>query len=84
MILQFIQMDFDMLPTEIQQEICNKINGLENVKIIRPGYAIEYDFIDPRELFNLETKKIRNLSSWTNQWHNRLRGGCRSRFDRRC
>jgi len=50
------------LPIEIQQEICNNINGLENVKIIRPGYAIEYDYIDPRELFlTLETKKINNL-----------------------
>ncbi len=50
------------LPADIQQEICNKINGLENVKIIRPGYAIEYDFVDPRELFlTLETKKIKNL-----------------------
>jgi len=50
------------LPSDIQQEICNNINGLENVKIIRPGYAIEYDYIDPRELFlTLETKKIQNL-----------------------
>ena len=50
------------LPAEIQQEICNNINGLENVRILRPGYAIEYDFVDPRELFlTLETKKIRNL-----------------------
>ncbi len=50
------------LPMDIQQEICSKINGLENVKILRPGYAIEYDFVDPRELFlTLETKKIRNL-----------------------
>ena len=50
------------LPSDIQQEICNNINGLENVKIIRPGYAIEYDYIDPRELFlTLETKKINNL-----------------------
>jgi len=50
------------LPEEVQQEICNNINGLENVKIIRPGYAIEYDYIDPRELFlTLETKKIQNL-----------------------
>ena len=50
------------LPSEVQQEICNNINGLENVSIIRPGYAIEYDYIDPRELFlTLETKKISNL-----------------------
>ncbi|MDA9647574.1 tRNA uridine-5-carboxymethylaminomethyl(34) synthesis enzyme MnmG [Candidatus Pelagibacter sp.] len=50
------------LPSEVQQEICNNINGLENVSIIRPGYAIEYDYIDPRELFlTLETKKINNL-----------------------
>ena len=50
------------LPEDVQQEICNNIIGLENVKIIRPGYAIEYDYIDPRELFlTLETKKIQNL-----------------------
>ena len=50
------------LPDEVQEEICNNINGLENVTIIRPGYAIEYDYIDPRELFlTLETKKISNL-----------------------
>ena len=50
------------LPAEVQQEICNNISGLENVKIIRPGYAIEYDYVDPRELFlTLETKKIQNL-----------------------
>ena len=50
------------LPEVVQLEILNNINGLENVKIIRPGYAIEYDYIDPRELFlTLETKKIKNL-----------------------
>ena len=50
------------LPASVQQEICNNIKGLENVLIIRPGYAIEYDYIDPRELFlTLETKKIKNL-----------------------
>ena len=50
------------LPEQVQQEICNNIKGLENVKIIRPGYAIEYDYIDPRELFlTLESKKIKNL-----------------------
>jgi len=50
------------LPKDVQEEICSKINGLENVKILRPGYAIEYDYVDPRELFlTLETKKIKNL-----------------------
>ena len=50
------------LPAELQQEICNNINGLENVKILRPGYAIEYDYVDPRELFlTLETKKIKDF-----------------------
>jgi tRNA uridine 5-carboxymethylaminomethyl modification enzyme len=50
------------LPEVVQHEILNNINGLENVKVIRPGYAIEYDYVDPRELFlTLETKKIKNL-----------------------
>ena len=50
------------LPKDVQAEILNKINGLERVKIIRPGYAIEYDYVDPRELLlTLETKKIQNL-----------------------
>jgi tRNA uridine 5-carboxymethylaminomethyl modification enzyme len=50
------------LPAQIQQEILSKINGLEDARIIRPGYAIEYDYVDPRELFHtLETKKIRSL-----------------------
>ena len=50
------------LPEVVQHEILNNISGLENVKVIRPGYAIEYDYIDPRELFlTLETKKIKNL-----------------------
>jgi len=50
------------LPADVQLEICSKINGLENVSILRPGYAIEYDYVDPRELFlTLESKKINNL-----------------------
>ena len=50
------------LPKDVQAEILNKISGLEHVVIIRPGYAIEYDYVDPRELFlTLETKKIKNL-----------------------
>jgi tRNA uridine 5-carboxymethylaminomethyl modification enzyme len=50
------------LPADIQAEILSKINGLERARIIRPGYAIEYDYVDPRELnHSLETKKIKSL-----------------------
>jgi len=50
------------LPAEVQAEILSKINGLERTRIIRPGYAIEYDYVDPRELnYTLETKKIKSL-----------------------
>jgi tRNA uridine 5-carboxymethylaminomethyl modification enzyme len=50
------------LPEEVQAEMIKTIAGLENVHIIRPGYAIEYDFIDPRELKpTLETKKVKGL-----------------------
>jgi len=50
------------LPADVQAEILSKINGLEHTRIIRPGYAIEYDYVDPRELNStLETKKIKSL-----------------------
>ena len=50
------------LPADVQEEMLSKINGLENTRIIRPGYAIEYDYVDPRELNStLETKKIKSL-----------------------
>jgi len=50
------------LPVDVQEEILSKINGLERTRIIRPGYAIEYDYVDPRELdHTLETKKIKSL-----------------------
>ena len=50
------------LPASVQYEMLNKINGLEHVRMIRPGYAIEYDYVDPRELnHTLETKKIKSL-----------------------
>jgi len=50
------------LPADVQSEILSKINGLEGARIIRPGYAIEYDYVDPRELNStLETKKIKSL-----------------------
>ena len=47
---------------EVQHEFVRRIRGLENVKLLRPGYAVEYDFVDPRELFaTLETKRIKGL-----------------------
>ncbi len=50
------------LPVEVQIEILKSIPGLENAEMLRPGYAIEYDSIDPTELQRtLETKKIANL-----------------------
>jgi len=50
------------LPEETQLKFLKTIKGLENVKIVQYGYAIEYDFIDPRELKpTLETKKVKNL-----------------------
>src|SRR6202049_2499747 len=50
------------LPVEVQMQILKSIPGLENAEMLRPGYAIEYDSIDPTELERtLETKKITNL-----------------------
>src|SRR6476660_6122859 len=50
------------LPVEVQMEILKSIPGLENADMLRPGYAIEYDAIDPTELERtLETKKIAGL-----------------------
>ena len=50
------------LPAEMQQELLRMIPGLEEAKIIRPGYAIEYDFVDPRELGpDLQTARIAGL-----------------------
>lgn len=50
------------LPEDVQQEILRTIPGLENVQMMRAGYAIEYDAIVPTQLWpTLETKKIKNL-----------------------
>lgn len=50
------------LPEDVQKEILFNINGLSEVKMIRPGYAIEYDYVDPRELKStLELNKISSL-----------------------
>jgi len=50
------------LPLDVQKEKIHSIKGLENAKIVRYAYAIEYDYIDPTELLHtLETKKVKNL-----------------------
>lgn len=50
------------MPIDVQEAMIASIPGLENAEMIRPGYAIEYDAIDPRELWHtLETKKIEGL-----------------------
>ncbi len=50
------------LPPDVQQQMIHSVKGMENAKIVRYGYAIEYDFVDPRELkHSLETKKIKGL-----------------------
>ena len=50
------------LPESVQEKFVKSIKGLENAIITQPAYAIEYDYVDPRELFHtLETKKIKNL-----------------------
>ncbi len=50
------------LPAEVQLEFLRTINGLEQVEILKPGYAVEYDFLDPLKLFpTLETKLFQNL-----------------------
>ena len=50
------------LPSDLQQDLLRMIDGFEKVQIIRPGYAIEYDFVDPRELsYSLETIRIQGL-----------------------
>ncbi len=50
------------LPAELQQNLLKMINGFKEVKIIRPGYAIEYDFVDPRELKpSMETTRLNGL-----------------------
>jgi len=52
------------LPTDVQLEMVQSVEGMENAKIVRYGYAIEYDYIQPTELkHTLETKKVKGLYS---------------------
>lgn len=50
------------MPPDVQQQMIRSVRGMENARIVRYGYAIEYDYVDPRELkHSLETKKIKGL-----------------------
>ena len=50
------------MPIEVQKQMIASVKGLENARVIRYGYAIEYDYVDPTELkHTLETKKLKNL-----------------------
>ena len=73
------------LPEEVQRAFVATIPGLEAARIIRPGYAIEYDHVDPRELHpTLETKRLTGpVPGRPDQWHHRLRGGGRAGPGRR-
>ncbi|MBM3712260.1 MAG: tRNA uridine-5-carboxymethylaminomethyl(34) synthesis enzyme MnmG [Actinobacteria bacterium] len=50
------------MPADIQQIIINSVAGLENARIVRPGYAVEYDYLIPNQLYHtLEAKNVENL-----------------------
>ncbi|MEA1965139.1 MAG: tRNA uridine-5-carboxymethylaminomethyl(34) synthesis enzyme MnmG [Candidatus Aerophobetes bacterium] len=53
---------FTTLPIDVQIKMLHSIEGLENVVVVRPGYGIEHDYVDPTQLFpTLETKLVKNL-----------------------
>ena len=62
------------LPFDVQCDLIHSIKGLEQAHITRPGYAIEYDFFDPRDLFqSLESRIIRKfILCGSDEWNNRI------------
>jgi tRNA uridine 5-carboxymethylaminomethyl modification enzyme len=73
------------LPEEVQRELLRHIPGLERAAMVRPGYAIEYDYVDPRNLDpTLETRALPGLFlAWADQRDDRIRGGCSPGIGRR-
>ena len=73
------------LPFDVQCEFVRSIRGFEHAHLTRPGYAIEYDFFDPRDLKpSLETRALaRAVLRRPDQRHHRLRGGRGAGTDRR-
>ena len=73
------------LPEDVQIALVASIPGLERARVVRPGYAIEYDHVDPRELHpSLETKRTPGpFPGRPDQWHDGVRGGRRARPSRR-
>lgn len=50
------------LPADLQVKLVRSLTGLENAEVLRPGYGVTYDFVDPRELYpTLETKRVEGL-----------------------
>ena len=56
------------LPEDVQTEIVHSIEGLEDAILLRPGYSVEYDFVDPRNLdHTLQAKQVQgSVFSWSN------------------
>ena len=65
------------MPRSVQEQLVRALPGLEDAQMIRPGYAIEYDFVQPTELTpTLESRRVpRTLSRRSDQWHVRVRRG---------
>jgi tRNA uridine 5-carboxymethylaminomethyl modification enzyme len=76
------------MPADVQERFVRSIVGFENAVITQPGYAIEYDYFDPRDLKpTLETKHVSHIGNEAclgallrgpDQWHDRVRGGGRA------
>ncbi len=65
------------LPEDVQHALVATIAGLQKAKFIRPGYAIEYDYVDPRELADAGNETLaRFVFGGPDQRHHRLRRGC--------